>query len=54
MADEEIKRKLTVALNADLEGYTRLMGQHEFYTTLSGSPSGTSDHLVPLVRHVRL
>ena len=32
MADEGIKRKLTAVLNADVEGYTRLMGQDEVYT----------------------
>jgi len=32
MADEGIKRKLTAVLNADVEGYTRLMGQDEVFT----------------------
>jgi len=32
MADEGIDRRLTAVLSADVEGYTRLMGQDEVYT----------------------
>ena len=37
MADEGFKRKLTAILSADVEGYSRLMGDNEEATALTST-----------------